>query len=95
MQTNSEPYAQGVCYSLSLTMRKFYSVFSTSFLMYFSCGLLLVMGFCCLFLILKYFGDIKPMKCNPNKSSMQIEDKQDQSMKGCSHKELDEETYQQ
>ena len=25
----------------------------------------------------------------------QVEDKQDQSMKGCSHKELDEERYQQ
>ena len=25
----------------------------------------------------------------------EVEDKQDQSMKGCSHKELDKETYQQ
>ena len=25
----------------------------------------------------------------------QVEDKQDQSMKGCSHKELDKESYQQ
>ena len=25
----------------------------------------------------------------------QVEDKQDQSMKGCSHKELDEDNYQQ
>ena len=35
--------------------RTFYSVFSTLFLMYFSCCPLLVMGSCCLFLILKMF----------------------------------------
>ena len=36
-------------------LRKFYSVFSTVFLMYFSCCLLLVMGSCYLCLILKMF----------------------------------------
>ena len=35
--------------------RTFYSVLSTMFLMYFSCCLLLVMGSCCLFSILKMF----------------------------------------
>ena len=63
--------------------------------MYVSCYLLLVMGSCCLLLILKVFGDMEPIKCNPNQSSMQVEDKQDQGMKGCSHKELDKERYQQ
>ena len=40
---------------LPLATRKLYSVFSTVFLMYFSYCLLLVMGLCCLFLILKMF----------------------------------------
>ena len=40
---------------LPLATRRVYSVFSTLFLMYFSCCLLLVMGSCCLFLILKMF----------------------------------------
>ena len=73
--------------SVSAT-RNFYSAFSTLFLMYFPCCLLLVMGSCCMILILKCFGDIKPIKCNPNQSSMPVEDKQDQSMKGCSHKRV-------
>ena len=57
--------AQFLCWRLSLgedgkrvakcAKRKFYSVFSTLFLMYFSCCLLLVMGACWLFLILKLF----------------------------------------
>ena len=35
--------------------RKFYSVFSTVFLMCLSCCLLLVLGPCCLFLVMKMF----------------------------------------
>ena len=40
---------------LPLATRMFYSVFSTLFVMYFSCCLLLVMASCCVFLILKMF----------------------------------------
>ena len=45
--------------------RRFYSVFSTVFLMYFSCCLLLVMGSCCLFLILKMFWCYKTNQVQP------------------------------
>ena len=31
----------------------------------------------------------------PQATDKQVEDKQDQSMKGCSHKQLDKESYQQ
>ena len=78
------------------TLRGFYSVFSTVFLMCLSCCLLLVSGSCCLFfdddnvLLLKY----KQFRITQARDK-QVEDKQDQSMKGCSHKELDKERYQQ
>ena len=47
---------EGCCFDIFvIDSRTFYSVFSTLFLMYFSCCLLLVMGSCCLFLIFKMF----------------------------------------
>ena len=81
---------------LPLATRRFHSVLSTVFLMCLSCCLLLVSGSCCLF-----FDDENVLLLKYNQSGVtqakdkQVEDKQDQSMKGCSHKELDKESYQQ
>ena len=76
--------------------RRFYSGFSTVFSLCLSCCLLLVEGSCYLFLMRKMFY---LLKCNHSRITQarekQIEDKQDQSMGGCSHKELDKDDYQQ
>ena len=48
-------FAAGTQRLCASATRRFYSVFSGLFSMYFSCCLLLVMGSCCLFLILKVF----------------------------------------
>ena len=80
---------------LPLASRRFYSVFSTVFLM---CLLLLAGGVRFLLLV---FDDENVLLLKYNQSRItqvrdkQVEDKQDQSMKGCSHKELDKKKYQQ
>ena len=61
-----------------------------------SCCLLLVSGSCCLFLMMKMFHCLKYNQSRIAQArDKQVADKQDQSMKGCSHKELDKENYQQ
>ena len=51
---------------------------------------------CCLFLMRKMFYLLKYNQSRITQAKdKQVEDKQDQSMKGCSHKELDKDNYQQ
>ena len=51
---------------------------------------------CCLFLMRKMFYLLKYNQSRISQArDKQVEDKQDQSMKGCSHNELDKENYQQ
>ena len=51
---------------------------------------------CCLFLMRKMFYLLKYNESRITKArDKQVEEIQDQSMKGCSHKELDKENYQQ
>ena len=82
--------------SLPLATRTFYSDFSTVCLLCLSCCLLLVSGSCCLFLDEE--NDLL-LKYNQSRITQardkQVEEGQDQSMKGCSHKELDKNNYQQ
>ena len=81
---------------LPLATTKFYSVFSTVFLMCLSCCLLVVYGSCCLFLMRKMCYLLKYNHSRITQArDKQVEDKQDQSMKGCSHKGLDKDNYQQ
>ena len=76
--------------------RRFYSDFNTVCLLCLSCCLLLVQGFLLLVsdeeivLLLKYNRSRIPQA-----RDKQVEDGQDQSMKGCSHKQLDKDNYQQ
>ena len=82
--------------SLSLATRKVYSDFNTVCLLCLSCCLLLVEGF--LLLVLDE-ENVLLLKYNQSRISQardkQVEHKQDQSMKGCNHKQLDKESYQQ
>ena len=51
---------------------------------------------CCLFLMRKMFYLLKYNQSRITQArDKQVEEIQDQSMKGCSHKELDKENYQQ
>ena len=51
---------------------------------------------CCLFLMRKMFYLLKNNQSRITQArDKQVEENQDQSMKGCSHKELDKENYQQ
>ena len=51
---------------------------------------------CCLFLMRKMFYLLKYNQSRiPQARDKQVEENQDQTMKGCSHKELDNESYQQ
>ena len=53
-------------------------------------------GSCCLFLMRKMFYLLKYNQSRITQArDKQVEEHQDQSMKGCSHKELDKENYQQ
>ena len=81
---------------LPLDTRRFYSVFSIMLLMCLSCCLLLVSGSCCLFLMMTMIYCLEYNQSRITQArDKQVEDKQDQSMRGCSHKELDKESYQQ
>ena len=83
---------------LPLATRKFYSDFNTVFLLCLTCCLLLVAGVGFLRLVFDE-ENVLLLKYNQSRITQardkQVEDKQDQSMKGCSHKELDKDNYQQ
>ena len=81
---------------LPLATRKFYSVFST---VLFDVPLLLLAAGVSFLLLVFHDENILLLTYKQFRITQatdeQVEDKQDQSMKGCSHKELDKESYQQ
>ena len=71
--------------SLPLATRRFYSDFNTVSLLCLSCCLLLCRVFCCLFLMRKMFCLLKYNQSRiAQATDKQVEENQDQSMKGCS-----------